>query len=65
MTIVKHKRKLSDKAALTAWEAGEPFTVVKSDTLPKGAAIVKGDVSNVVYSCAPLWQAFLVGYRLD
>jgi hypothetical protein len=65
VTIVKHNRKLTDKAALTAWEAGEAFIVVKSDTLPKGAVIMKGDVSNVIYSCAPLWQAFLVGYRLD
>jgi len=65
MTIVKHKQKLSDKAALAAWEAGEQFTVLKSDVLRKGAVITKGDVSNVIYSCAPIWEALTIGYRLD
>jgi hypothetical protein len=65
MTIVKHKRKLSDKAALAAWETGEPFTVLKSDVLRKGAVIVKGDVSNVIYSCSPIWQPIFIGYRLN
>ena len=65
MTIVKHKRKLSDKAALAAWEAGEPFTVLKSDVIRKGAAIIKGDISNVIYSCAPIWETLTIGYRLD
>ena len=66
MTIVKHKRKLSDKAALAAWEAGEPFIVLKSDVFRKGAVIIKGDVKkNVIYSCSPIWETLSVGYRLD
>jgi hypothetical protein len=65
MTIVKHKKRLSDIAAMAAWESKEPFIVLKSDVLPKGAVIVRGDVSNVIYSCAPSWQTFFVGYRLD
>ena len=43
MTIVKHKRKLSDKSARSAWEAGEAFIVLKSDALPKGAATLDRD----------------------
>jgi len=65
MTIVKHKQKLSDKAAFAAWEAGEPFIVIKSDVFRKGAVIMKGDVSNVIYSCSPIWETLSVGYRLD
>jgi hypothetical protein len=65
MTIVRHKRKLSDKAALTAWDAGEPFTVLKSDVIRKGAVIIKGDISNVIYSCSPIWETPTIGYRLD
>jgi hypothetical protein len=49
MTIVKHKRKLSDQSAWAAWEAGEAFIVLKSDELPKGAVITKGDAKPVVY----------------
>lgn len=64
MTIVKHKKHknaLSDKEALKAWQAGEPFIVVISDVLPKGSIVVKGDITNVVYSTAP----YFVGYELD
>jgi hypothetical protein len=62
---VKHKQKLSDQAAKAAWETGEPFIVLKSDVLRKGAVIMKGDVLNVIYSCSPIWQPLSIGYRLN
>jgi hypothetical protein len=51
MTKVKHQKKLSDRAARKAWDAGETFVVIKSDELPKGTLIDNGDtyLMSVVY----------------